>query len=103
MACVRGDADHPRLMGTVKFSEHRDGTLVIAEINGLPRDSETGFLRSISTRGRTAAEKALRIRAGITIPVIRSIRATRGTCRRCYPMTGGPICRYSPDASGWRT
>ena len=43
MACVRGDAAHPRLMGTVKFSEHRDGTLLIAEISGLPMDSETGF------------------------------------------------------------
>lgn len=42
IAQVAGDAVHPALQGTVSFFPRRQGTLVVADIMGLP-DSETGF------------------------------------------------------------
>ena len=42
VACVRGDAAHPGLRGTVKFAAYRDGTMVVADIRGLP-ESDAGF------------------------------------------------------------
>ena len=41
-AKVRGVAV-PCLSGQVRFYQERDRVLVVAEISGLPRDSETGF------------------------------------------------------------
>lgn len=40
MACVRGEGG---LSGTVKFFPRRDGTLVVAEIFGLPEGTDEGF------------------------------------------------------------
>lgn len=42
MAQVQGDRNHPRLRGTVHFFPCGGGTLVVADIRGLP-DSEMGF------------------------------------------------------------
>lgn len=42
IACVRGGADAPKLGGTVRFSAIPGGTLVTAEIEGLPENG-TGF------------------------------------------------------------
>lgn len=42
IAHVSGGEDYPELRGTVRFFPRCAGTLVIAEINGLP-DSETSF------------------------------------------------------------
>lgn len=42
VALVCGGKERPHLHGTVKFFSRRDGTLVTAEICGLP-ESETGF------------------------------------------------------------
>ena len=41
-ARIHGDSANPRLHGTVKIYPWRDGTLVTADVWGLP-DSETGF------------------------------------------------------------
>lgn len=40
IACIRGGQAHPGIRGTVRFFRRRCGTLVEAEITGLP---ETGF------------------------------------------------------------
>lgn len=42
LACVRGGAEYPCLKGVVRFRQLREGTLIEAEITGLP-ESETGF------------------------------------------------------------
>lgn len=42
VADIRGGAAAPGLRGRVEFADHPDGTLVTAQIWGLPR-SETGF------------------------------------------------------------
>lgn len=42
MAQIRGGTENPGLRGTVKFYQRQDGTMVEAEIQGLPR-TETGF------------------------------------------------------------
>ncbi len=42
VAQIQGDAAHPALQGTVKFFRQHDGTLVVADIMGLP-DSGSGF------------------------------------------------------------
>ena len=42
VACIRGDRTLPKVSGTVKFYQRGNGTLVVAQICGLPR-SETGF------------------------------------------------------------
>lgn len=42
VAHVRGDGANPRLRGSVRFLPHRDGTLVVAQISGLP-ETKTGF------------------------------------------------------------
>lgn len=42
IARIEGGEGNPGLQGTVKFRQRRDGTLVTAEIAGLPK-SETGF------------------------------------------------------------
>lgn len=42
VACLRGGAELPELKGTVKFYRRKCGSLVTAEVSGLPR-SQTGF------------------------------------------------------------
>lgn len=42
IACIRGGADAPKLRGTVRFSAIPGGTLVTAEVTGLP-ENDTGF------------------------------------------------------------
>lgn len=42
IACIHGDSAHPNLRGKVRFVPHGKGTMVTAEICGLPQ-SETGF------------------------------------------------------------
>lgn len=42
MAKIWGGSGYPRLRGTVKFFERRDGLVLEAEITGLPQ-TETGF------------------------------------------------------------
>lgn len=42
IACLRGGAELPELRGTVKFYRRRCGTLVTAEVSGLP-SSQMGF------------------------------------------------------------
>ena len=42
IACLRGDREHPQLRGRVVFTPWETGTLVTAQICGLP-ESETGF------------------------------------------------------------
>lgn len=42
IACIHGDAAHPNLRGKMRLYPHCDGTMVVAEICGLP-ESETGF------------------------------------------------------------
>lgn len=42
IACIHGDAAHPNLRGKVRLLPHSNGTLVVAEICGLP-ESETNF------------------------------------------------------------
>ena len=42
IACVHGGDAHPDLHGTVRFIPRKDGTLVVAEISGLPA-TDTGF------------------------------------------------------------
>ncbi len=42
VACIRGGGDAPKLRGTVRFSAISGGTLVTAEIEGLP-ENDTGF------------------------------------------------------------
>jgi len=41
-ACIRGDSNYPRLRGSVRFLQHRDGVLVVAQISGLP-ETKGGF------------------------------------------------------------
>ena len=52
VACIRGGAEHPCLRGIVKFYEQREGTLVVAQIDGLPKESETGFFAFHIHEGR---------------------------------------------------
>ena len=42
IACMRGEDAYPDLRGTVRFIPRKNGTLVIAEISGLPA-TDTGF------------------------------------------------------------
>lgn len=42
IARIQGDAAHAVLQGTVKFYPRQNGTLVVADVMGLP-DSDTGF------------------------------------------------------------
>ena len=42
IACIHGDAAHPKLRGKLRLYPHCSGTMVVAEICGLP-ESDTGF------------------------------------------------------------
>ena len=42
IACMRGEGAYPSLRGTVRFIPRKNGTLVVAEISGLPA-TDTGF------------------------------------------------------------
>ena len=42
IACIRGGNAYPNLCGTVKFLPSKSGTLVVAEVSGLPA-TDTGF------------------------------------------------------------
>lgn len=42
IAHIQGDAAHPALQGTVRFYPRNRGTLVVADVIGLP-DSDSGF------------------------------------------------------------
>ena len=52
VACVKGSTEYPDLAGTVKFYEYREGVLVVADIQGLPKESETGFFAFHIHEGR---------------------------------------------------
>ena len=43
VARIRGGEEVPQLSGCVRFYQQRDCVLIVAEIFGLPRESETGF------------------------------------------------------------
>ena len=38
-ASVKGDAGHPKLHGTIRFIPYRSGTIILAELWGLPYDN----------------------------------------------------------------
>ena len=42
-AVILGGPEAPQLRGTVEFYARTDGTLVVAELQGLPQQTETGF------------------------------------------------------------
>lgn len=42
IARIRGGQENPRLRGTVKFFQRSDGTMIEAEVEGLPQ-TQTGF------------------------------------------------------------
>ena len=43
VARIRGGMEVPRLSGCVQFYQQQDCVLIVAEIFGLPRESDTGF------------------------------------------------------------
>ena len=43
VARIRGSMDAPQLSGCIQFYQQKDCVLIVAEISGLPRESETGF------------------------------------------------------------
>lgn len=69
VACLKGNEEDPGITGTVKFYRTGHGVMLTAEVDGLPKTSETGFF-------------AFHIHEG-------------GDCRgRGFPDTGG---HYDPE------
>lgn len=93
IACVRGGMGAPKLRGTVRFYAIPGGTLVTAEVSGLP-ENDTGFSPFTSTRAAVAAERTFRIPEDIIIRTPGSIPVTRETCRRCSAWPGGRSSRW---------
>lgn len=56
IATVCGGREHPKLKGTVKFLPQCDGTVVVADICGLPK-SETGFFAFHIHEGKSCCQK----------------------------------------------
>lgn len=53
IARVGGGENAPNLTGMVKFYQRCDGTMVVAEVAGLPKTSETGFFAFHIHEGRS--------------------------------------------------
>ena len=43
VAQIQGGMEVPQLSGCIRFYQQKDCVLIVAEISGLPRESETGF------------------------------------------------------------
>lgn len=43
VALIRGSAENPQLSGCIQFYQEHGAVLVVADIHGLPQNSETGF------------------------------------------------------------
>lgn len=56
MACVRGSGEGERIDGTVKFFQQSHGTLVVAEICGLPETPTNFFAFHIHENGDCCGE-----------------------------------------------
>ena len=57
IAKLRGGKDFPQLRGTVRFFQRSDGTMIEAEVEGLPQ-TQTGFFAfHIHTGGNCGGEK----------------------------------------------
>ena len=92
IACMQSDNS---LCGTVKLIPHRDGTLVVADINGLP-DTETNFVHCTFMKEKIAAEVGSRIPEGIIILAQQHTRGTQETFRRCLTVVEKPTWRSLP-------
>lgn len=79
VACVRGDGTHVDLCGHVKFIPCDSGTLVVAEIFGLP-DSETGFFALHIHEGGDCCEQGFPNTGGHYNP-----------CEREHPLHAGDL------------
>lgn len=93
IACVRGGIDAPKLRGTVRFYAIPDGTLVTAEVSGLP-ENDTGFFAFHIHEGSDCGGTDFRIPEDIITRVAGSIPVTRETCRRCSAWPGERSSRW---------
>jgi len=57
VAVIRGNSDAPQLFGRVSFYQKRGSVLVVAELSGLPRDSETCFFALHIHEGNSCEDK----------------------------------------------
>lgn len=93
VACVRGGIDAPKLRGTVRFYAIPGGTLVTAEVSGLP-ENDTGFFAFHIHEGSDCGGTDFSDTGGIITRVAGSIPVTRETCRRCSAWPGGRFSRW---------
>ena len=92
IACVRGGMGAPKLKGTVRFYAIPGGTLVTAEVSGLP-ENDTGFFAFHIHEGSDCGGTDFSDTGGHYNPP-GSIPVTRETCRRCSAWPGGRSSRW---------
>jgi len=82
VAKIRGGAEVPKLSGCIRFYQQKGCVLIVAEIFGLPRENETGFLVFTSIREKAAPERTFQKQEVTTILWIRCIQNMQVTYRR---------------------
>lgn len=93
IACVRGGMGAPRLKGTVRFYAIPGGTLVTAEVSGLP-ENDTGFFAVHIHEGSGCGGTDFSDTGGHYNPDAREHPVTRETCRRCSAWVVGRFSRW---------
>ena len=99
IAQIQGGPESPRLSGTVTFFPADTGTIVVADVAGLPMEvipCAGGVLASISMRERPAPARNLQIPAATFYPGGCRIPIMPGICRPSFPAMGRRIWPCSP-------
>ena len=92
-AHVQGSEKYPQVEGLVTFYDFLDGTIVMADISGLPHEEETGergffgFTSMKAPHAREMKRIPLPMPAPTLIPTAAPIRLMPGICR-CLKKTG---------------
>ena len=85
-AKIKGSDKYPEIHGMVYFYEVYGGTIVMAEVYGLPDENAPGMQRSL-----------LQMPMDILIPNIRNTRNMPVICRLCCLHTVQPAVRCIPE------
>ena len=92
VAEIRGGVEVPQLSGCVQFYQENGCVLIVARLSGLPRECETGFFGFHIHEGESCSGADFSETGAIIVQLVKHIRNTQVTCRRCWHAKATHIC-----------
>ena len=87
-AKIKGNGKYPNLKGNVSFYGVHGGTIVVAEVTGLPENNTFHGFHIHEGENCTGTEaEPFQMQERIIIPKIHNIRIMQETCRRYWQIT----------------